>query len=200
MNLLERIKSWSTRREGGPQPDWEAVYREQLPRIYNYFRYRGCDDALAEDLAAETFEKAWRSRATFQGERGAAGAWLVGIARNTAASHFRAGRAALPLDAAEQVAETGPGPEEALAGRLEREDHHRRLARLLAALPAADRELIALKYGAGLTNRAIAAQTGLTETNVGTRIHRILRALREQIQPEAGQLPRPGWQEKPTHD
>ena len=51
-------------------------------------------------------------------------------------------------------------------------------ARLLAALPDRERELVALKYGAGLTNRAIARLTGLTESNVGTILHRAIVALR----------------------
>jgi RNA polymerase sigma-70 factor, ECF subfamily len=40
--------------------DWEAAYREYLPRVFNFFRYRMGDRALAEDLTAKTFEKAWR--------------------------------------------------------------------------------------------------------------------------------------------
>lgn len=188
MNILERIKTWSTRRDA--PPDWEEVYREQLPRIYNYFRFRGFDDPQSEDMAAETFEKAWCSRDTYRGERGAVGAWLVGIARNTAIDYYRSPRAAqaqamLQLEEARQVADARPGPEEALTGALEREG----LRRLLLDLPAGDRELIALKYGAGLTNRAIAAQTGLSETNVGTRIYRIIRVLREKMQSEAALLP-----------
>jgi len=39
--------------------DFETVYQTELPRIYNFFRYRLGDDQLAEDLTAETFEKAW---------------------------------------------------------------------------------------------------------------------------------------------
>ncbi|MBK8027516.1 MAG: sigma-70 family RNA polymerase sigma factor [Chloroflexi bacterium] len=43
-----------------------------------------------------------------------------------------------------------------------------------------ERELIALKYGAELTNRAIAEVTGLSESNVGTTLHRIIQKLRQQ--------------------
>ena len=42
--------------------DWETVYAEQLPRVYNYFRYRVGNEAVAEDLTSRTFEKAWRER------------------------------------------------------------------------------------------------------------------------------------------
>jgi RNA polymerase sigma-70 factor (ECF subfamily) len=53
-----------------------------------------------------------------------------------------------------------------------------RLHGLLAELPARERELVALKYGAGLTNRAIARMTGLGESNVGTILHRTVLELR----------------------
>ena len=44
--------------------DFGAVYQTELPRISNFFRYRPGDDQLAEDLTAETFEKAWRHHFT----------------------------------------------------------------------------------------------------------------------------------------
>jgi RNA polymerase sigma-70 factor (ECF subfamily) len=52
------------------------------------------------------------------------------------------------------------------------------LRALLAQLPDRERELISLKYGAGATNRAIAKVTGLSESNVGTIVHRVVEALR----------------------
>jgi len=49
---------------------------------------------------------------------------------------------------------------------------------LLRTLSDRDRELIALKYGAEATNRAIAELTGLSESNVGTILHRVVQTLR----------------------
>lgn len=54
------------------------------------------------------------------------------------------------------------------------------LARLLGALPARERELVALKYGAEMSNRAIANLTGLSESNVGTILHRVVARLRAE--------------------
>jgi RNA polymerase sigma-70 factor (ECF subfamily) len=47
-------------------------------------------------------------------------------------------------------------------------------------LPERERELLSLKYGAGLTNRAIARLTGLSESNVGTLLHRTIAGLRTE--------------------
>jgi hypothetical protein len=44
------------------EPDWDAVYAEQLPRVYNFFRYRLGAGADVEDLTSRTFERAWRAR------------------------------------------------------------------------------------------------------------------------------------------
>jgi DNA-directed RNA polymerase specialized sigma24 family protein len=53
-----RLARWLTATE----PDWDAVYAEQMPRVYNFFRYRFGASAVVEDLTARTFEKAWRAR------------------------------------------------------------------------------------------------------------------------------------------
>jgi RNA polymerase sigma-70 factor, ECF subfamily len=52
------------------------------------------------------------------------------------------------------------------------------LSVLLAQLADRERELVALKYGAGLTNRAIARLSGLSESNVGVILYRAVQMLR----------------------
>ena len=62
------------------------------------------------------------------------------------------------------------------------DDEFRRLSALLARLAERERELVALKFGAGLTNRAIARISGLSESNVSTILHRLTRQLRTQME------------------
>jgi len=166
-----RLARWMTAEE----PDWDAVYAEQLPRVYNFFRYRFGDPADAEDLTARTFEKAWRARDRYRRDTAGFATWLLSIARNVAIDHHRARRPHEPLDAAAAVA-PGDNPEDEAVRRSDRA----RLARLIAGLPERDRELVALKFGAGLTNRTIARVTGLGESNVGTILHRAVQSLRAQ--------------------
>jgi RNA polymerase sigma-70 factor, ECF subfamily len=155
--------------------DWEALYADQLPRIYNYFRFRLGGEADVEDLTARTFEKAWSARARYRRDRAAFSTWLYRIAHNLCVDHLRSRRAHAPLDAAAEVAEERTP---------ETDEQHRsdlaRLARLAACLPERERELIALRYGAGLSNRAIAPLLGLSESNVGTILHRTVQSLRSQ--------------------
>ena len=167
-----RLMRWMAAAE----PDWDAVYAEQLPRIYNFFRYRCGPGADVEELTARTFEKAWRARHRYRRDLAGFGTWLSSIARNVAIDEFRARRPHLPLDAAAGVAAGGRNPEDAAVF----ESDAARLAALLERLPERERELIALKYGADMTNRDIAAATGLGESNVGTILHRAVQALRRE--------------------
>lgn len=163
---------WSMR---ATDADWDAVYAEQLPRIFNFFRYRVRNPADAEDLTSATFERAWRSRDRFRGDLDGFAAWLFAIARNLAIDHYRSARPSAPIEEAASLA-AGSDP----AADAERRSDGDRLLALLADLPERERELIALKYGAGLTNRAIARVTRLGESNVGTILHRTIADLRSR--------------------
>lgn len=152
--------------------DWDALYADQAPRVYNYFRFRlaGAD---VEDLTSRTFEKAWRSRARYRRDLAGFSTWLFKIAHNVALDHWQARRSHLPIDAAAEVT-TERTPER----DAERDSDLARLAQLTASLPDRERELIALKYGAELNNRMIARLTGISESNVGTILHRTVESLR----------------------
>jgi RNA polymerase sigma-70 factor (ECF subfamily) len=165
-----------TRWMSAAEPDWDAVYAEQLPRVYNFFRYRCGPGADVEELTARTFEKAWRARHRYRRNLSAFGTWLLSIARNVAIDHFRARRPHVPLEAAADVEAGGRSPEDAAVF----ESDAARLKALLEGLSERDRELVSLKYGAGMTNRDIAAATGLSESNVGTILYRAVETLRRQ--------------------
>lgn len=155
------------------EPNWDAVYAEQLPRVFNFFRYRLGQEAHAEDLTSRTFEKAWSARARYRRDLGGFSTWLFSIARNVATDHLRAQRLHLPLEAAEDVAARETPHDE-----VARDSDLARLGTLLKKLPQREQEIVALKYGAEATNRAIAELTGLSESNVGTILHRVVQALR----------------------
>jgi RNA polymerase sigma-70 factor (ECF subfamily) len=157
--------------------DWEVTYKEYLPRVYNFFCYRLSDEALAEDLTAATFEKAWRGRARFRRDLSAFSTWLFTIARNVAADHFRRRGPEVPLEAVREL----PDPA-SLEEAVQREQDFAQLSSSLSQLPARERELIAFKYGASLTNREIARLTRLSESNVGTILNRTVEKLRMQME------------------
>jgi RNA polymerase sigma-70 factor (ECF subfamily) len=167
--LPRRLASWIA-----AEPDWDQVYAEQLPRVLNFFRYRLGNTADVEDLTARTFEKAWRARHRYRRDVAGFSTWLLTIARNIAIDHLRARQRHEPLGAAADVPAPGHTPELQAVHQSEAF----RLAALLATLEPRQRELIAMKYGADMTNRAIADATGLSESNVGTILHRAVETLR----------------------
>ena len=167
--LPRRLASWIA-----AEPDWDQVFAEQLPRVLNFFRYRVGQTADVEDLTARTFEKAWRARHRYRRDLAGFSTWLLTIARNVAIDHLRARQRYEPLDVAVAVPSPAQTPEQQAAHQSEAQ----RLAALLATLEPRQRELIAMKYGAEMTNRAIAHATGLSESNVGTILHRAVETLR----------------------
>jgi RNA polymerase sigma-70 factor (ECF subfamily) len=168
--VRQRVWAWFA---PAAEVDWDEAYREQLPRVYNFFRYRIGPGPDAEDLTARTFEKAWIARDRYRRDLGAFGTWVMTIARRVAIDHLRSRRPHLPLESAAEVS-GGPTPEEI----AERRSDVERLGERLRALDDRERELVALKYGADMTHRAIARLTGLSESNVGTILHRTVQALR----------------------
>jgi RNA polymerase sigma-70 factor (ECF subfamily) len=155
--------------------NWQGVYDDSLPKVYHYFCYKVGDPILAEDLTAITLERAWLSRKNFHSDLGKLQTWLMGIARNVANDHFRKKVREVPLKE-ESERNLPPFFDEQLQEKWDFEF----ILSILAQFPERERDLIAYKYGAELNNRQIAKMTGLSETNVGTILHRVVEKLRTE--------------------
>ncbi len=178
-------QEWSGGLAAEAAHDREALgklYAAHAPQLYRYFWIHTHSQALAEDLVSETFLGALRSLASYRAERGAFGAWLYGIAHHALARHAH-DLAASPVDASEAAVEVAAHREGAPAlGVEERID----LWHAVSELSAVEREIIALKFGAGLTHPEIGEIMGLQPTNVGVIIYRALRRLRARLSDEGG--------------
>jgi RNA polymerase sigma factor (sigma-70 family) len=150
---------------------FEALYRSCGADLYAYVASLLRDRTAAEDVTALAFERALRRRRSFDSRRGSERAWLFGIARNAALDELRrrSRTAALLAEPADESA--APGDDNA--------DRRATVRVALATLDARERELIALKFHAGLTNAEIAAVIGVGESAAGTRLHRAVTKLRE---------------------
>lgn len=158
--------------------DWASAYEELLPKVYHYFCLKIGDRLEAEDLTAATFERAWRDRVRYRKDIGTFTNWLFGIARHVAIAHFRQDNQG-PV-----IPEPGTSEYRPTEDAATHQQEFERLASILISLPEREREIFSLKYGAQFTNRSIAKIVGLTESNVGTILHRIVSRLREQVQEE----------------
>jgi RNA polymerase sigma-70 factor (ECF subfamily) len=151
---------------------FEALYRSCGADVYAYVASLLRDRAAAEDVTALAFERALRKRRSFDRARGNERAWLFGIARNAALDELRrrSRTAALVTDP----------PDDALPDPAGEDAERRATVRAaLASLDPRDRELIALKFHAGLSNAEIAKVIGASESTAGTRLHRAVTKLRE---------------------
>jgi RNA polymerase sigma-70 factor, ECF subfamily len=155
--------------------DFEALYREARDDVYAYAATLLRDAAAAEDVTALAFERAYRRRSRFDSRRGSPRAWLFGIARNAALDELRRRKRAASTEI--PAPDAGPGPEEAAELAAQRDAVRRALGRL----GARDREVIALKYHADLSNAELAGVLGVSATNAGTLLHRAMTKLREAL-------------------
>jgi RNA polymerase sigma-70 factor, ECF subfamily len=153
--------------------DFEALYRGSRDDVFAYVAGLLRDRSAAEDVCAAAFERAYRRRRSFDARRGEPRAWLFGIARNAALDELRRRRrvTALVADVLDPDAVSG---EDAAEGAVDRGA----IRAALASLEPRDRDLVALKFFAGLSNREIAGVLGVSESNAGTMLHRAVRKLR----------------------
>jgi RNA polymerase sigma-70 factor (ECF subfamily) len=153
---------------------FEELYRSSRDDVYAYAAGLLRDRAAAEEVTATAFERAYRKRRRFDPSRGNGRAWLFGIARNAALDELRrrsrqAELAADPIDAA-SFADGHPA---------ERSELRLLLDGALGGLDTRERELIALKFFAGLSNGEIARVIGVSTSNAGTKLNRTMDKLRE---------------------
>jgi RNA polymerase sigma-70 factor, ECF subfamily len=154
------------------------LYHAHIGAVYNYCLFRVGEISVAEDLTADTFERAWRARGRYDAERSEFATWLFSIARHVVADWQRQ-RTRRPLVALEeQHPDHRPSPE----SQVEAAESTEHLRRLVLALPPHEQELVALKFGAGMTNRQIATLMDKGESAIGSALHRVMQKLRADVQ------------------
>jgi RNA polymerase sigma-70 factor (ECF subfamily) len=144
-----------------------------LDDVYGYLAWFTSDRWAAEELTAETFERALRLWHRFDPDRGSARTWLCQVARTVALDHFRSERRrtsreqlAAPVDRVDERFTEGLSPdlEEALRG-----------------LTAGEREVVALRIVLDVDAGTAARILGISATNCTTRLNRALKKLEEAL-------------------
>jgi RNA polymerase sigma factor (sigma-70 family) len=151
-------------------PTFDALYRDNAADVFAYVMTLLRDRPAAEDATMAAFERAYRRRESFDPRRGSRRAWLFGIARNAALDELRRRKRTAPLigELADERAGEQDDPLQRAAVRA-----------AVAGLEPRERELVTLKFIAGLSNAEIAEVIGTSATNAGTRLHRVIVKLRE---------------------
>ena len=149
-----------------------AFVRRFQPRVFGLASTMTGDRSIAEEIAQETFVRAWRHAGAYDARRGKVATWLLSITRNLAIDHLRAKRTE-PLDPstiaiAERAMWTSPGTRP--------EDGSAELRETLGALPAEQRRALLLATLFGYTANEIGT---IEEIPLGTAKTRIRAAFQK---------------------
>ncbi len=154
------------------------LYERYFKRVYNYIRCRCGDPDTADDLTAQVFERLLYHIEQYRPERGPFEAWLFAVIRNVVNGHYRKQRSFwLVWENLRRRLAAEASPEE----RMIQQECSDQLLAALARLDERSRDLLSLKYAAGLNSREISRITRLSEGNVRVIVYRALGQLRAEL-------------------
>lgn len=167
---------------------FEEWYAADVPRLFNYVAYLVRDRAAAEDLTAAVCERALVRLHQYDAGRGSLDAWMFAIARNAIRNYWRDRQtrpAAASLEMLPEIHGRGGSPEEI----AERAESFRAVLAQMSQLSEQEQEVVAMRFGADVSNVDIAKVLGITPTHVGVILHRALKKLREALHTEMDHEP-----------
>ena len=176
MELVERAQAGETEAFG-------TLYDHYSDTVYRYIYYRVGGKATAEDLTSETFLRALRRIGTFTWQGRDFGAWLVTIARNLVADHFKSSRFRLEVVTGEMLDanEVARSPEEDVLERLS----NQALLRAVHKLNPQQQECVTLRFLQGLSVAETARIMGKNEGAIKTLQYRAVRTLARLLPEDA---------------
>jgi RNA polymerase sigma-70 factor (ECF subfamily) len=170
---------------GGRDPELSVAFvRRFQHRVYGVARLVVGDAALADDVAQQAFERAWRHAAAFDARKGSVAAWLMTITRNLAIDASRL-RRAVPVDPAElllQVTGGVSGPERQVLA----DETADQLRAALRELPPEQARAVVLAGIVGMTAGEVAQAEAIPLGTAKTRIRAAMGRLRGALEPLEG--------------
>jgi len=160
----------------GDHRAFEELHRRYARPVLGIALRRIGDRGRAEDATQDTFASLWRSAGRFDPTRGKATSWLFTVARNAIIDGLRR-RPEATVESPPDVAEPGPGPDDA----AESEWVAWRVHRALETLPDHERTLVELAYWSGLSQSEIADRLDLPLGTVKTRTRSALSRLADEL-------------------
>ena len=174
---LATVMEIVTRAQSGDADAFGQLYDRYVDVVYRYIYYRVGNVPLAEDLTSETFMRALRRITSYTWQGRDFGAWLVTIARNLIADHFKSGRYRLEVATSDLVEagadRTEDGPEDSVLAGLT----NAALLEAVKTLGAEQQECISLRFLQGLSVAETAAVMGKNEGAIKALQYRAVRSL-----------------------
>jgi RNA polymerase sigma-70 factor, ECF subfamily len=174
---LATVMEIVTRAQQGDADAFGQLYDRYVDVVYRYIQYRVSSTALAEDLTSETFLRALRRITSYTWQGRDFGAWLVTIARNLIADHYKSGKYRLEV-ATSDLVEAGAdrrqeGPENEVLASLTNET----LLEAVKQLNAEQQECIALRFLQGMSVAETAQIMGKNEGAIKALQYRAVKSL-----------------------
>ncbi len=155
--------------------EFRVLYERYFQRVYGYCLKRTSNQQVAEDLSSEVFIKVMSKIESYQ--PGNFPAWLFRIAHNIVVDHYRKQKEVIAIDSL---------PLEGDSQMSSRVDNRLLAEELLSELLESERELLSLRFGAGLSAPEISEITGKSVSAVRVQIYRILKRLRDRYESTMG--------------
>ncbi|MEU5163109.1 ECF subfamily RNA polymerase sigma factor, BldN family [Streptomyces sp. NPDC020875] len=176
MELVERAQA-------GEADAFGRLYDQYSDTVYRYIYYRVGGKATAEDLTSETFLRALRRISTFTWQGRDFGAWLVTIARNLVADHFKSSRFRLEVTTGEMLDanEVERSPEDSVLESLS----NAALLEAVRKLNPQQQECVTLRFLQGLSVAETARVMGKNEGAIKTLQYRAVRTLARLLPEDA---------------
>ena len=173
------MKSLVLRARDGDAEAFGSLYDHYVELVYRYIYYRVGAHSLTEDLTSETFLRAMRRIAHYSWQGKDFGAWLVTIARNLVADHFKSSRYRLEICTAEQLEPDRPqeGPERAVLDSMT----HRTLLEAVRRLGSEQQECVVLRFLHGLSVAETALVMGKKTGAIKALQYRAVRSLARML-------------------
>lgn len=153
-----------------------SLFDHYFPLVHKYAFYRAGNFITADDLTAEVFERLLVALPRYKPGKAPFGAWLFGIARHVVNDHHRSQKRKHEVPSEEMDHLIAPEPQPEAAALISETDKN--LLNALNKLTGREKDIIALKFAAELTNRQIAKLTGLGESHIGVILFRSMQRLR----------------------
>jgi RNA polymerase sigma-70 factor (ECF subfamily) len=171
--LLERAKQYDLAALG-------ELYDRYAPRIYAYVYRRVGDARTAEDLTSDVFVRVMQAIQSERFWHTSFQAWLYRIAHNLVVDHFRRQPSATDLELNERLVAAEDDPIDAVAERLS----HQHVGAAIKGLTPDQQQVLALRFGEGMTAREVAEVVDKSVGAVEALQHRALAALRRVLEKE----------------
>ena len=153
------------------------LYKFYFAKIsYHLLSKVNYDEALAEDLTSSAFEKAFSNRGRFRWQGVSFASWIYKIANNILIDYYR--KASTKLNTKSEVNNL-VDRNTAIEDKLIDEDISDHIRGVLKRLKPREQEIINLKFYEGFTNKSIAEELNISETNVGTILYRAMQKVKK---------------------